>query len=144
MKPWFDLERMRVQGMEPNRVKHIIRDRFVDGTYRVPNKGGISYMLAPIHRAYVDPSNNGASGTFSHPHYMPYAPNITGDQLGNYDPTNGGPFALTHGGVDTGPHGYMIFLLSEEKRRALRVEHDSMLAELCELHMNWCLSKDSE
>ncbi len=49
--PYFDLERMRIDGVPPDEARETLRKRFSDGTYEAPTKGGISYMFAPIHRA---------------------------------------------------------------------------------------------
>ncbi len=58
MVPFFDLERMRIDGVPPDEARKILRKRFSDGTYEAPTKGGISYMFAPIHRAYGAPAKS--------------------------------------------------------------------------------------
>ncbi len=142
MAPWFDLASMRAEGVTPQDAKRAIRERFRDGTYTVPSKGGLSYMLAPIHRAYSAPEQSDEMITVSFPHYMPYAPHVTSVQLGNDNPMNGGPFALNHGGHDTGPHGYMIFMVPLPQVDEIRTRYAGMLKQLCDLHANWCLAED--
>ncbi len=139
LSPWFDIAKMRAQRVGPEKVREIIQARYRDGTYSAPKKGGISYMLAPIHRAYSEPEISAKSDTFSFPHHMPYAPHISGQQLGNHNPMNGGPHALNHGGDDTGPHGYMVFMIPGPKANHIRATYAPMLNQLCSLHMNWCL-----
>ncbi len=143
LKPWFDLARMRAEGASPSDAKERLRAGFTDGTYRAPNKGGISYMLSPIHRAYLAPEVSGEIFTVSFPHYMPYAPHVTGKQLGNFDPT-AGPFALNHGQHGAGPHGYLVFMLPVGQIAEVRTEYANLLAELCELHANWCIDENSQ
>ena len=137
-RPWFDIAEMRAEGVPASEAKKQLRERFEDGTYTNPGKGGISYMLAPIHRAYGAPEVSDDLITVSFPHYMPYAPHVTGKQLGNFDPT-AGPFALNHGQHDTGPHGYLVFMLPEEQIAKIRTEQEKLLSELCAIHENWCL-----
>lgn len=56
--PWFDIERMRIEGVPPEEARRTLRERFGDGTYRAPAKGGLSYMFSPIHRAYGAPAQS--------------------------------------------------------------------------------------
>ncbi|WP_282607764.1 hypothetical protein [Pelagibius sp. Alg239-R121] len=141
MPPWFDLAEMRAKGISPQEAKTDLRNGYRDGRYRAPSKGGLSYMLAPIHRAYMAPETSDEMITVSMPHYMPYAPYVTSAQLGNDTPMNGGPFVLNHGGTDSGPHGYMMFMLPTPKADVLRKKHAGLLERLCALHVNWCLEK---
>ena len=141
-KPWFDLERMRIDGLPPEEAKRTLRQRFRDGTYRAPHKGGLSYMLAPVHRAYMAPAASDEVMTVSFPHYMPYAPHIVPEALGAMDPM-GRAGALDHGGEDAGPHGYLYFMAPEDQARAIRKEHAGMLDRLCGLHANWCLPDEA-
>ena len=139
MLPWMDIARMRAQGMPAAEAKKHLREAFENGTYKAPNKGGISYMLAPIHRAYMAPEKNDKVFTVSFPHYMPYAPHVTGRHLGSFDPSKGMPIALTHGMHEAGPHGYLVFKLPDEQIRAIQLENTGLLEELCKLHSNWCI-----
>lgn len=136
--PWFDLERRRIEGVAPEDAKRMLRERFSDGTYQAPSQGGLSYMFAPIHRAYMAPATSGDIMTVSFPHYMPYAPNVVANQLGTMDP-EGRAGALDHGGQDTGPHGYLYFMVPQDQAEAIRRNYVGMLDRLCDLHANWCL-----
>ena len=138
MVAWFDLERMRVQGVSPDEVKKILRQRFTDGTYQAPDEGGLSYMFAPIHRAYGAPAESSELITVSFPHYMPYAPFVIPSQLGSMDP-HGRAGILDHGGHNAGPHGYLYFMVPPDQGDAIRTKYAILLDHLCTLHANWCL-----
>jgi hypothetical protein len=138
--PYFDIERMRIEGVSATAAKKILRKRFADGTYTAPTKGGISYMLAPIHRAYMEPAKSNFIGTVSFPHHMPYAPHVKGEKLGIMDP-HGRSGILDHGGHDSGPHGYMYFMVQPDQAEAIRAKYADLLSKLCKHHANWCLPK---
>ncbi len=136
--PYFDIERMRIEGVPAAEVKKIIRQRYADGTYVAPKQGGMSYMFAPIHRAYMEPEKSDLLGTMSFPHHMPYAPNVDAKALGAMDPY-GRSGILDHGGDDTGAHGYMYFLVQPDQAEAIRANYSDLLTKLCNHHSNWCL-----
>ena len=138
MRPFFDIERMRVEGVPPDDARQTLRKRFSDGTYEPPGKGGLSYMLAPIHRAYRAPAQSGEMITVSFPHFMPYAPNVVSEELGPMDP-QGRAGTLDHGGHDTGPHGYLYFMAPQDQADEIRERYAATLRRLCDLHANWCL-----
>ena len=141
MIPWFDLERMRIDGVPPETARETLRKRFSDGTYSEPGKGGLSYMFAPIHRAYGAPAHSGEIITVSFPHHMPYAPNVVTAQLGPMDP-HGRAGALDHGGHDSGPHGYLYFMVPQDRADDIRRQYADTLNQLCVLHANWCLADE--
>ncbi len=101
----------------------------------------MSYMLAPIHRAYLEPATSDQIMTFSFPHHMPYAPNLQKDVLGTMDPHRRSGI-LDHGGADTGPHGYFYFGVQPDQAAAIRDKYVELLSRLCELHGNWCLPQE--
>ena len=86
MIPYFDIERMRINGVPADEAKKILQQRFADGTYSAPTRGGFSYMLAPIHRAYMEPAKSDLIMTVSFPHHMPYSPHMNTETLGQMDP----------------------------------------------------------
>ncbi|MEM1046778.1 MAG: hypothetical protein AAGL24_11515 [Pseudomonadota bacterium] len=138
MRPYFDIEAMRIDGVPPEEAKRLLRKRFADGTYSAPTRGGLSYMLAPIHRAYLAPARSGEIFTVSFPHHMPYVPNMKTSNLGTMDPHHRSG-TLDHGGNDTGPHGYLYFKVQPDQAEAIRREYADLLQRLCSLHANWCL-----
>lgn len=136
--PYFDVEKMRIDGVPPKKVKAILKQRFSDGTYTAPSKGGSSYMLAPIHRAYMEPAKSSLLGTVSFPHYMPYAPYVKPSQYATMDPHMRSG-VLDHGGDNSGPHGYFYFMVQPDQADAIRVKYANLLKQLCTLHANWCI-----
>lgn len=143
MVPYFDLEKMRIAGVPPKEAKAILKKRFSDGTYTAPTKGGSSYMLTPIHRAYVEPAKSNVLGTFSFPHHMPYAPHVNAQQLGKLDPHMRSG-VLDHGGSDAGPHGYLYFMVQPDQAKAIRLKYADLLNKLCRHHENWCLPEANQ
>ncbi len=139
-RPYFDLERMRIDNVSAEDAKHLLRRRFADETYKTPRKAGLSYMLAPIHRAYMEPAKSNLVMTVSIPHHMPYAPHMSAKKLGTMDP-HGRSGILGHGGHDSGPHGYMYFTVQPDQAKAIRNKYAALLKRLCEHHANWCLAK---
>lgn len=138
MKPFIDIERMRTVGVSPEEAKRQLRKRFKDGTYTAPTKGGMSYMLAPILRAYAAPAQSSEVVTYSNPHYMSYAPYVVTKDLGQMDPHYRAG-TLDHGGRNTGPHGYLYFMVQQDQVDAIRAKHADLLDRLCALNTNWCL-----
>lgn len=136
--PYFDIERMRIDGVSAPEAKRVIHSRFAEGTYSAPSKGGMSYMLAPIHRAYMEPAISSYLGTVSFPHHMPYAPHVNAASFGAMDP-HGHSGVLDHGGPDSGAHGYMYFLVQPDQGEAIRTKYADLLTKLCKHHSNWCL-----
>jgi hypothetical protein len=136
--PYFDLERMRIAGVPPDEARKTLRKRFSDGTYEAPTKGGISYMFAPIHRAYGAPAKSDEMITVSFPHYMPYAPDVVSAELGAMDP-HGRAGILDHGGRNAGPHGYLYFMVPADQADQIRKKYAATLDRLCKLNTNWCL-----
>lgn len=136
--PYFDIERLRIEGVPARKAKEIIRERFHGGTYKSPEKGGLSYMLAPMHRAYMEPAKSDLIMTVSAPHHMPYAPNVDPKSMGMIDSLNRSGI-LDHGGHDSGPHGYMYFMVQPDQAEAIRANYSDLLTKLCNHHSNWCL-----
>ena len=136
--PYFDIERMRIDGMSAIEARKMIRKRYDDGTYTAPTKGGMSYMFAPIHRAYMEPMKSSRMITISFPHHMPYAPHMNASKIGTIDPF-GRSGILNHGSEDSGVHGYMYFRVQGDQSKIIRTNYAELLSKLCKLHNNWCL-----
>lgn len=136
MPVFFDIAAMQAKGTPPEELKKIIQDRFKKQYYKAPERAGLSYMLSPILRTYTNPDENENVVTASVPHVMHYAPNVTNHDVGG-KPEPGGkyPFVILHG-----PHGYNIQFLGQTEKEALRKEYEEMLARLCEINKEWCLS----
>ena len=138
MIPYFDIERMRINGVPADEAKKILQQRFADGTYSAPTRGGFSYMLAPIHRAYMEPAKSDLIMTVSFPHHMPYSPYMTTETLGQMDPHSRSGI-LDHGGHDSGSHGYLYFMVQQDQAEAIRMKYADLLKKLCAQHDTWCL-----
>ena len=138
--PYFDIERMRIEGVPAAEAKKIIHQRFSDDTYTAPTQGGMSYMLSPILRAYWEPAKSNLITTVSAPHHMPYAPHMKAAEVGVMDPY-GRSGLLDHGSDDSGPHGYMYFTVQPDQGKVIRAKYADLLIKLCDRHANWCLPK---
>src|SRR5467141_4793964 len=55
MRVFFDAAEMQAKGAPPEELKKIIQDRYKAKYYKAPERAGVSYMLSPILRTYVNP-----------------------------------------------------------------------------------------
>jgi hypothetical protein len=65
MRVFFDAAEMQAKRTPPEELKRIIQDRYRTHYYKAPERAGVSYMLSPILRTYVNPdeTENVASTT---------------------------------------------------------------------------------
>ena len=149
MRVFFDAAEMQAKGTPPEELKKLIQERYKTGYYKAPERAGVSYMLSPILRTYVNPDQSGDVATSSIPHVMYYAPNVSNDEMGGGLPTQEQfayymqhgrwpdtpyPFLILHG-----PHGYMVQFRGVNERDAITKEYEGMLARLCKIKDEWCL-----
>jgi hypothetical protein len=80
LKVIMDVAALRIQGMSPAALKTEIERRYKNNTYKVPQKPGLSYMLAPVMRTWMMPDWN--VHTMPMPHLMFYAPKMTNEDIG--------------------------------------------------------------
>ena len=132
MRVFLDAARMQATGVAPDRLKKTIQERFKSGFYEAPKKAGVSYMLAPIQRTYVNPEVNGDVETISYPHVMYFAPGISNEDIGG-ELDGAGPFVIM-----PGHHGLMIHPRGELEAKAIVEQHARLLARLCEIKRVWC------
>jgi len=139
MPVFFDIAKMQAQGMDPGKLKKTIQDRYKTHYYKAPERAGISYMLSPVLRTYVNPDNEETVLTANVPHIMYYAPNVTNEDVGGakVKPASEYPFVIL-----TGPHGYTIQFLGEKERKEVTKGYEQMLTRLCQINELWCLPKD--
>lgn len=136
---YLDLGRMRATGVAPAEAKRRLVEGFASGRYSAPERTGISYMLAPLLRAYRSTEVDATIGTFSTPHYMFYAPGVVnGDIGGGADLQH--PFMLNR---TPHPHGVIIQLAGADESRKIRETYGPLLDALCDLHDAWCLGGGS-
>jgi hypothetical protein len=55
MRVFFDAAEMEAKGTPPEELKKIIRERYRTHYYKPPERAGVSYMMSPILRTYVNP-----------------------------------------------------------------------------------------
>jgi hypothetical protein len=151
MRVFFDAAEMEAKWTPPEELKRIIQERYKTHYYKPPERAGVSYMMSPILRTYVNSDSNELVCTTIVPHVMHYVPNITPDAVGASTPTaddlryfckhgyylnNPDPFVIFHG-----PHGYLIQFLGVTERSAIRKEYEGLLTRLCTIKKEWCLPK---
>lgn len=149
MRVFFDAAEMQAKGTRPEELKKVIQERYKTGYYKAPERAGVSYMLAPILRTYVNPDQNDDVATANVPHVMHYAPDVSNADVGGATPTpeqlayfsehgrwpnSPNPFVILHG-----PHGYFVQFLGVTERDAINKEYRGMLARLCKIKDVWCL-----
>ena len=139
MHVFFDAAEMQAKGIPSGELKKIIKEGFNIGLYRAPERAGVSYMLAPILRTYVNPDESESVATANVPHVMYYAPNVTNEDIGGAKP--GLPPPVYPFVIMPGPHGYFIQLLGVTERAAINKEYAEMLARLCKIKKEWCLAE---
>jgi hypothetical protein len=136
MRVFFDIAKMQAEGTPPQRLKKLIQKRYRTNYYPPPQRPGVSYMLSPILRTYINPGKNDSILTASIPHVMHYAPNLTDKDIGSAKPSFNSKYPFI---IHQGPHGYTIQHLGEQERAAIRKAYEKMLARLCELNEKWCI-----
>jgi hypothetical protein len=149
MRVFFDIAEMQAKGTPPENVKRTIQERFKTNYYKSPDRAGVSYMLSPILRSYVNPDDNDTVLTANFPHVMYYAPNVSNDAVGGAMPSHEEmQYAMTHGRwrtaphpfvIHNGPHAYMVQQLGPVERDAVNKEYKPMLDRLCKMKKVWCL-----
>ena len=108
-----DVAAMRASGkFSAAQVRDSIVQGIKNGLYKAPAKSGISYMLAPLMRAYAANPDDKKIVTVSVPHYMFYAPYLTPGEIG-VTPESQQSFILGNPGDDIlgagkGPFGVII------------------------------------
>jgi hypothetical protein len=149
MRVFFDAAEIQAKGTSAEKLKEIIQERFRTGYYKPPERAGVSYMLAPILRTYVNPDENEKVATANIPHIMHYVPNVSNKDIGGATPTpeqlsyfsehghyhdSPYPFVINHGA-----QGYFVQFLGTAEREAVNKEYAEMLARLCKMKDAWCL-----
>jgi hypothetical protein len=149
MQVFFDAAALQAKGSPPEELKKIIQERYRTHYYQAPERAGVSYMLSPILRTYVNPDANEDVATANVPHVMHYAPNVSNEDVGGASPTpeqlhyfsehgrwqaSPDPFVILHG-----PHGYFVQFVGVTERAAINKEYEEMLGRLCKIKEVWCL-----
>ena len=149
MRVFFDAAEMQAKGTPPEELKKLIQQRYKTNYYKPPQRAGVSYMLSPILRTYVNPDQSDEVATANIPHVMHYAPNVSAKEIGAATPTpEQFQYFKEHGRwQDTpypililhGPHGYMVQFQGVAERDVITKEYAGMLTRLCKIKDVWCL-----
>jgi hypothetical protein len=133
---WFDGARMQASGVPQRLAKRVMNERLKKGYYRAPSRAGISYMLAPILRAYANPKADSTVFVASMPHHMFYAPHVTNEDIGG--DTAAGPMILD----PADPHTVILSMLGSMERAAIVTENADLLRELCAIRSTYCVTME--
>jgi hypothetical protein len=135
LKVIMDAATLRVQGMSPVALKAEIENRYKNKIYKVPEKAGLSYMIAPVMRTWTLPDMK--VHTIPLPHLMFYAPKVTNEDIGAV-PTASlrYPFAMEEG---IAAQSYMIQLIGEAEKAKIIADERTLLAALCTYSASLCL-----
>jgi hypothetical protein len=125
---------MRARGESPRAVYDEVMRRFADGRYHAPARAGVTYMLSPIMRTYMDSSSREPT-TMMGPHFMFYAPNVTDADIGGRQQTQG-PFMLSKG-----PHALIFVGAGAARSKEILDQSRGLLAELCAYRTLLCVTK---
>jgi len=148
MRVFFDAAEMQAKGTPPQELKKTMQERVNTGYYKPPERTGMSYMVSPILRTYMNPEESDKVYTASIPHVMYYAPNVSNKDIGGATPEirieGSGMYVYTPYPfiIMPGPLGYMIQPLGLAERAAINKEYEEMLARLCKINEVWCLPKE--
>jgi hypothetical protein len=137
LKVIMDAATLRIQGMSPGVLKAEIENRYKNKTYKVPEKPGLSYMVAPVMRTWMLPDWN--VHTMPMPHVMFYAPNMTNEEIGAV-PNSGlfYPFVFKEGIAE---QSYMIQLIGEAEKAKIIADEKTLLNDLCAYRDFLCVLK---
>jgi hypothetical protein len=139
LKVIMDAATLRIQGMSPVALKAEIASRWRSKTYQLPEKAGLSYMLAPVFRTGGPPDMKVHTNPM--PHLMFYAPNITNEDIGAL-PDLSVHSSLLYPFVDRqgiGEQSYIIRLVGEAEKVKIMADEKNLLAALCAYRVYLCL-----
>jgi hypothetical protein len=139
LKVIMDAATLRIQGMSAVALKAEIESRWRNKTYKLPEKAGVSYMVAPVFRTAGPPDMK--IHTMPMPHVMFYAPNITNQDLGAL-PNLSVPSSLFYPFIDRqgiAEQSYIIQLFGETETARILADEKDLLAALCAYRASLCL-----
>jgi hypothetical protein len=140
LKVIMDAAALRAQGMSPAALKAEIEKRYADKTYTVPEKTGVSYMVAPIFRTLGPPDMK--VRTMAMPHVMVYAPHVTNEDIGAVPDLSVhasllNPFIDRQGNAE---QSYVIQLIGEAEKARILANEKALINELCAYRAILCLA----
>jgi hypothetical protein len=135
LKVIMDTAALRIQGMSPAALKAEIGNRYRNKTYRVPEKAGLSYMVAPVMRTWMLP--DWRVHTMPMPHLMFYAPNLTNQDIGAVPHSSlSDPFVFEEGIAE---QSYIIHVIGEAEKARIVADEKTLLNDLCGYRDVLCL-----
>ena len=135
----MDAAALRARGMAPAALKSEVERRWRDGTYTVPARPGVSYMLAPLFRTIGPPDLQ--VRTMAMPHLMFYAPHVTNADIGAR-PDLADHASLMHPFIDrqgNGEQSYMIQLVGAAEAARIAADERELVEAACAYRAVLCL-----
>lgn len=142
LKYIMDAAALRAEGLSPAALKAEIEKRYTDKTYKVPEKPGLSYMVAPVMRTVGPPDMQ--VHTMAMPHLMFYAPFTTNADIGAV-PDLGNPESLLNPFIDkqgNAEQSYMIQLIGAAEKARIMADEKALIEELCAYRDVLCLTHE--
>jgi hypothetical protein len=140
----MDAAALRAQGMDAAALKAEIDKRWKNKTYQVPEKDGLSYMIAPVMRTQGPPDMK--VHTMSMPHIMYYAPGITNEDIGAR-PNLSDHDSLLYPLIDKQgipEQSYMVQLMGDFEKAKILAQGKPLLDALCAYSEALCVGKTHE
>lgn len=140
LKVIMDAAALRAQGMDAAALKSEIEKRWADGTYKLPEKTGVSYMLAPVMRTVAPPDLQ--IHTMAMPHLMFYAPGVSNADLGA-KPDLADDASLQYPFIDrqgNDEQSYIIQLAGAAEKAKILADQQDLLHALCAHDRVLCLA----
>jgi hypothetical protein len=135
----MDAAALAAEGLGAADLKAEIAGRWADGTYTVPDKPGLSYMIAPVFRTVGPPDL--AVRTMAMPHLMFYAPGVTNADLGA-KPDLADYASLAWPFIDrqgNNEQSYIIQMLGVAEKAAILAAEKDLVDDLCAYRDVLCL-----
>ena len=135
----MDAAELAAGGHDAAALKAEIATRWADGTYRVPEKAGLSYMVAPVFRTVGPPDM--AVRTLAMPHLMYYAPGVTNADIGA-SPDLADHASLAWPFIDrqgNDEQSYVIQMLGAAETAAILADERDLVDDLCAYRDLLCL-----
>lgn len=139
LKVIIDAAALRAQGMGPDALKAEFEKRWQDGTYKVPEKAGMSYMIAPVQRTIGPPDLEVV--TLSLPHFMPYAPYVSNHDIGA-QPDLADPASLRNPFIDRqgiDEQSYFVLMVGQAEKAQILANEKALVDDLCAYRDVLCL-----
>lgn len=139
LKVIMDAAALRADGLGPDALKAEIEQRYAEGTYGVPQRAGLSYMVGPVFRTVGPPDMK--VHTMAMPHLMFYAPHVTNEDIGAA-PDLGEPASLLNPFIDrqgNGEQSYIIQLVGATEKAKILAEEKALIDDLCAYRKVLCL-----